>query len=72
MTKHSNTTLPLLVTLPQACELLGIKRTTLCEFTRTKRIHLVKIGSRGVRVPMSELERFVSDELELAKKRDEA
>lgn len=54
----------LMVTAAEACQILGIKRTTFWEFTRCGRIRTVKIGRRGVRVPVSELQRFVDEALQ--------
>jgi excisionase family DNA binding protein len=53
----------LLVSIADACEMIGVKRTSMYEFIRAGKIRVVKIGSRGVRVPVSELERFVAEGL---------
>lgn len=50
----------LMVTIAEACEMLGVKRTTFYEFTRCGKIRTVPIGPRGVRIPVAELERFVA------------
>jgi len=47
------------LTVRQACERLQICRTTLYGLIRAGRIRTVAIGKRGVRVPASEIERFV-------------
>ncbi len=53
----------LLVTITEGCDSLGVKRTTMYEFIRAGRIRTVKVGSRGIRIPVSELERFVAEGL---------
>lgn len=46
----------------EACLALSITRSTLYELIRCGRIRAVKIGSRGHRIPLSEIERFLSGE----------
>jgi len=53
----------LLVTVSEGCMILAVKPTTMYEFINSGRIRIVRIGSRGVRVPVSELERFVAEGL---------
>lgn len=53
-----------LLTVRDACELASISRTTLYELIRANRIGTLKIGSRGIRIPVAELERFIQEGLE--------
>jgi excisionase family DNA binding protein len=53
-----------LVTQKEACERLSVGMTTLSELTRSGAIRTVKIGPRGIRVPESEIDRFVRERLE--------
>jgi excisionase family DNA binding protein len=53
---HAN---PRCFTIPEACEMLSVCRTTLYGLVRNGEIKTVKIGKRGVRVPVSEIHRFV-------------
>jgi excisionase family DNA binding protein len=55
----------LLVTISEAGDSLGVKRSTIYEFIRCGKIRTVKIGTRGIRVPTSELARFVNEGLSL-------
>ncbi len=50
-----------LLTVREACEALSIGRTKLNELLRSNRLKGVKIGERGIRVPSSEIERFVAE-----------
>lgn len=53
-----------LITIKETCETTGISRTTLYELIRANRIKTVKIGSRGKRIPVAEVERFIREGLE--------
>lgn len=54
----SNVAAPLLVTVEQAADILGLGRTTLYELTHRGELHPVHAG-RALRFPVAELERFV-------------
>lgn len=53
-----------LLTVKQACESAAISRTTLYELCRANVIRSVRIGSRGIRIPVVELERFIRESME--------
>lgn len=55
---------PVLLTVKEACAVASISRTTLYELIRANRIRTLKIGSRGIRIPVAELERFIQEGLE--------
>ena len=50
---------PLAVTVDQACDLVGVRRTKLYELVRTGQLRLVKIGRRSV-IPFEDLKKLVS------------
>jgi excisionase family DNA binding protein len=50
----------LLLTIPEAAERLAISRTTLYELIGAKQLRVVRIGQRGVRVPVAELAAWVA------------
>lgn len=58
-----------LLRIPEAAAELSIGRSRLYELIQAGDIHAVKIGSRGVRIPSAELDRFVADRLEAAPSR---
>lgn len=49
---------PLLLTIPQAAELLGIGRSTAYELVATRQLEVVHIG-RAARVPVEALHEYV-------------
>jgi len=49
----------MLYTIKQACERLSIGRSHLHCLIRAEKIRTVRIGKRGVRIPESELNRFI-------------
>jgi len=53
-----------LLTIKKACEELQIGRTRLYGLCRAGTIRTVKIGRRGVRIPASEIERFIREQIE--------
>lgn len=53
----------MLYTIKQACERLAIGRSHLWCLIRADKIRTVKIGKRGVRIPDSEIERFIREGL---------
>lgn len=54
--KHESAPItPVLLTVDQACVAASIGRTQFYKFVNAGLIHTVKIGSKGVRVPASEL-----------------
>ena len=61
--QHTNsvTAGPKMLTVKQACEAGAFSRTTLYQLIRAGRIRTVKVGLRGIRVPVAELERFIQD-----------
>ena len=52
---------PLAVTVDQACDLVGVRRTKLYELVRTGQLRLVKIGRRSV-IPFDDLKKLVGPE----------
>lgn len=48
-----------LLTVRQACEQLGVCRSTLESLFRRGEVRPTRVGSRGVRVSVRELERYV-------------
>lgn len=52
------------VRVSEACKRLDLGKTTLYGLIAAGRIRTVKIGERGVRIPVSELERFVREGLQ--------
>jgi excisionase family DNA binding protein len=52
-----------LVTVRSACELMQIGRTTLYQLCNCKAIQSIRIGSRGIRIPMTEIDRFIQERL---------
>ena len=58
-----NDTLPLLLTVKQACNELQIGRSQLHGLCQAGTIRTVKIGARGVRIPRDEVFRFITDGL---------
>ena len=59
---------PILLTVRESASALGISRTTLYVLINQERVRVVRIGSRGVRIPVSELEKFVDDQVESSDK----
>lgn len=53
-----------LISIKQGCDILCVSRTKLYELIRTGQIRIVKIGKRGIRIPISEMERFVQSQLD--------
>jgi len=56
-----------LLKIPEAAAELSIGRSRLYELLQAGELRSVKIGTRGVRVPASELDRFVEGQLREAK-----
>lgn len=52
-----------LLKIPEAAAELAIGRSQLYELISAGEIRAVKIGSRGVRIPAAELDRFVAERL---------
>jgi excisionase family DNA binding protein len=52
-----------LLRIPEAAAELSIGRSRLYELIAAGELQAVKIGERGVRVPQSELDRFVAERL---------
>jgi excisionase family DNA binding protein len=59
----NNNELVKLTTIKEACERLRIGRSHLWCLIRTGKIRTVRIGKRGIRVPESEIERFIEQGL---------
>ncbi|GMV88493.1 MAG: hypothetical protein AMXMBFR81_14240 [Chthonomonas sp.] len=55
-----------MLTIKQACHVLAIGRSQLWCLIRAGRIRTVRIGKRGVRVPVLEIDRFVRESLGVA------
>lgn len=53
----------LLLTVREAQGYLSLGRTQLHGLCKAGTIRVVKIGKRGIRVPLSEIERFVAERL---------
>jgi excisionase family DNA binding protein len=49
-----------LLTVAEACAELRVSRPTLSELRRSGRIQTVRVGSRGIRVPVTELDRYIA------------
>ena len=45
---------------PEVCEMLGISLGTLNKLLQTKKLRTIRIGERGVRVALADVERFIS------------
>lgn len=60
---ESNTHITRLLTVRQACEHAACSRTALNSLIRAGRIRTVRIGTRGIRIPIAELDRFVAEQL---------
>ena len=58
--KDSDQSLPVLLTVNQACEALNVSRSRLHELRRAGSVRTVQIGPRGIRVPRSEIERIAA------------
>lgn len=56
-----------LLRIPEAAAELSIGRSRLYELIQAGELRAVKIGSRGVRIPDVELDRFVAERLEQPK-----
>lgn len=52
-----------LLTIRDACEQLQIGRTLLYQLCLAGAIRTVRVGSRGIRIPVAELDRFVAERL---------
>jgi len=52
---------PTLLTVKQACESMQISRTLLYGMIKVGTIRSVPIGSRGIRIPGSEITRYVQE-----------
>lgn len=52
-----------LLRIPEAAAELSIGRSRLYELLQAGEIKTVKIGTRGVRVPSSEIDRFVAERM---------
>lgn len=57
----------MLMSIKQACETLSIGRSHLWCLIRADKIRTVRIGKRGIRIPESEIKRFVQQGLEDSK-----
>lgn len=51
----------LLYSINKAAQKLDVGRTTMYELINGQRLHVVRIGKRGLRVAHAELERFIRD-----------
>jgi excisionase family DNA binding protein len=54
----------LLLKVPEACAAMGIGRTILYGLCKVGTIRSVRIGTRGVRIPVSEVQRFIQERME--------
>lgn len=53
----------MVLTIKQTCERLAIGRSHLWCLVRSGKIRTVRIGKRGIRIPESEIDRFIRDGL---------
>lgn len=53
------TTTKLLLSIPEACEVLGLGRSTVCELIRSGELRSVKVGRRRL-VPMAGADEYVA------------
>jgi excisionase family DNA binding protein len=52
-----------LITIKETCDRLGIGRSHLWCLVRSGKIRTIRIGKRGIRIPESEVDRFIRDGL---------
>lgn len=52
---------PLMLTVTEACRLLGVSRTTMWTYTKKGLVRAVRIGTRGIRIPRAEIDRFICE-----------
>lgn len=57
-----------LLRIPEAAAELSIGRSRLYELIQAGELRAVKIGSRGVRIPDAELDRFVAERMSESRK----
>ena len=50
-----------LVKIPEALERLSVGRTTFQRLMSEGKIRTVRVGTRGIRVPLSEIDRFIAE-----------
>jgi excisionase family DNA binding protein len=53
-----------LLRVSDACKALACGRTRLHELIKCGKIRAVKIGQRGIRIPVTEIERFIREQME--------
>jgi excisionase family DNA binding protein len=53
----------MLCTVKQTCKRLAIGRSHLWHLIRAGKLHTVRIGKRGIRIPESEIDRFIREAL---------
>ena len=56
-----------LLTIKEVCSRLSISRSMLYELIRSNKIRTIRIGKRGIRLPESEIERFIDERLDVSK-----
>jgi excisionase family DNA binding protein len=54
----------MLMTASQTCRETNIGRTQLYCLIRSGKLRTVKIGTRGIRIPRTEVERFIREQME--------
>lgn len=52
-----------LLRIDEAADALGVGRTRVYEWIAAKELRAVGIGRRGLRVPASEIDRFIADRM---------
>jgi excisionase family DNA binding protein len=57
----STMTFALMLKIPEAAERLGIQASTLRNWIMKRKIGYTRVGSRSVRIPLSEVERILAD-----------
>ena len=55
-----------LLRIPEAARLLGMGRTTVYQMIREGRLPVVRLGKRGVRIPISALTNWITEHTEPA------
>lgn len=51
------------MTIREVCDSLSISRTLLYELCKSGRLRSLRVGTRGVRIPEAEVERFIHEGL---------
>jgi excisionase family DNA binding protein len=60
MTEQGN---HVLATVREACQRMRVGRTLFNELMRSGQIRTIRVGKRGIRVPLAEIDRYVDERL---------